>query len=85
MFPASFSHIVGGMAAGYYSYLWSEAIALEMLSAFAPNMLDPEGGMRFREHVLSQGAQREEIDIVRSFLGHAPSNEPFLAAIAGKQ
>ena len=84
MFPASFSHIAGGMAAGYYSYLWSEALALDMLSAFASNMLDPTVGSRFREYVLSQGAQREEIDLVRDFLGHAPSSQMFFTEISGK-
>jgi thimet oligopeptidase len=84
MFPASFSHIAGGMAAGYYSYLWSEALALDMLSAFTSNMLDPSVGARFREYVLSQGAQKEEIDLVRNFLGHAPSSQVFFTEISGK-
>ena len=83
MFPASFSHIAGAMAAGYYSYLWSEALALEMLSAFRSNMLDPLVGARFRKQVLSQGAQKEELDIVRDFLGRAPSSEMFFTEMAG--
>jgi thimet oligopeptidase len=85
MFPASFSHIAGGMAAGYYSYLWSGALALEMLSVFRSNMLDPAIGARFRKYVLSQGAQKEEIDLVQDFLGHAPSSEMFFKEIAGNQ
>jgi thimet oligopeptidase len=84
MFPASFSHIAGGMVAGYYSYLWSGALSHEMLSAFTTNMLDPEVGARFRENILSQGAQKEEIDLIHDFLGHAPSSEMFLKEIAGK-
>ena len=84
MYPASFGHIVGGMAAGYYSYLWAEALALDMLSSFIPNMLDPQVGARFRSKVLSQGGQKEEMDLVRDFLGHAPSTRRFLADIAGQ-
>ncbi len=84
MFPASFGHIAGGMTAGYYGYMWSEALALEMLSPFRPNMLDPNVGARFRRSVLSQGAQREEIDLVRDFLGREPSSEMFFAEMADK-
>lgn len=84
MFPASFSHIAGGMAAGYYSYLWAGALALEMLSPFTSNMLDPAVGARFRKYVLSQGAQKEELDLVHDFLGHVPSSEMFFKEIAGQ-
>lgn len=84
MFPASFGHIAGGMAAGYYGYLWSEALALEMLTHFRPNMLDPDVGERFRQSVLSQGGQKEEIDLVRAFLGREPSSEWFFDEMADK-
>lgn len=82
MFPASFGHIAGGMAAGYYGYLWSEALALEMLAPFGPDMLDPGVGGRFRRSILSQGAQKEEMDLVRGFLGREPSSAMFFAAMA---
>lgn len=84
MFPASFGHIASGMTAGYYGYMWSEALALEMLTPFKPNMLDPRVGERFRRSLLSQGGQEEEIDLVRDFLGREPSSEMFFAEIAGK-
>ena len=34
MFPASFSHIASNYAAGYYGYMWSQVLALDMLSPF---------------------------------------------------
>ncbi len=85
IFPASFSHIAGNYAAGYYGYLWSEALALDMLSAFGRNLLDPKVGMRYRRTILSQGGQREEMDMVRDFLGRAPSSRAFFEEITGKR
>ncbi|HYC35113.1 MAG TPA: M3 family metallopeptidase [Usitatibacter sp.] len=85
MFPASFSHIAANYAAGYYGYMWSEVIALDMLSAFKRDMLDPKVGMRYRDTILSQGGQKEEMEMVRRFLGRDPSNEAFFAEITGKR
>jgi Zn-dependent oligopeptidase len=53
-----------------------------MLTPFRPNMLDPNVGERFRRNVLSQGGQKEEMDLVRSFLGREPSSEMFFAEMA---
>ena len=49
--PANFQHIAsGGYASGYYGYMWSEVIALDMLSKFQPgHMLDPKVGTRYRD------------------------------------
>jgi Zn-dependent oligopeptidase len=85
MFPASFSHIASNYAAGYYGYMWSEVLALDMLSPFKGHMLDPQVGVRYRETILSQGGQQEEADMVRKFLGREPSSEAFFAEIAGKR
>ena len=85
MFPASFSHIASNYAAGYYGYMWSQVLALDMLSPFRDDMLDPEVGLAYREKVLSQGGQREESDMVRDFLGRAPSNQAFLEEITGRR
>ena len=56
-FPATFAHIAGGYAAGYYGYMWAEVIALDMLSAFGANLMNPEVGMRFRREILSRGGE----------------------------
>jgi hypothetical protein len=72
--PASFAHVAGsGYAAGYYGYMWSEVIALDMLSAFEGHMLDPAVGARYRGTILAQGGQEEEMDMVRKFLGRSPT------------
>jgi thimet oligopeptidase len=85
MLPAGFSHIASNYAAGYYGYMWSQVIALDMLSAFKGDLLDPKVGRRYREAILSQGGQVEEMDQVRKFLGRDPSPDAFFAEITGRR
>ncbi len=85
MFPASFAHIASGYAAGYYGYMWSQVLALDMLTPFEKNMLDPRVGKRYLDTILSQGAQQEESAMVRRFLGREPSSEAFFAEITGRR
>jgi thimet oligopeptidase len=85
MFPAAFGHIASNYAAGYYGYMWSQVIALDMLSAFKGNLLDPKVGARYRDAVLSQGGQAEAMDLVKAFLGREPSSEAFFREITGKR
>ncbi|MDH5265265.1 MAG: Zn-dependent oligopeptidase [Betaproteobacteria bacterium] len=82
-FPASFSHIASNYAAGYYGYMWSEVLARDMLSQFSKDMLDPKVGRRYRDTILAQGGQVEPADMVRKFLGRAPSSKAFFAEIGG--
>jgi thimet oligopeptidase len=85
LFPASFSHLTAQYGAGYYGYMWSEVLALDMLSAFKGDLLDPATGRRYRDEILAQGGQREEMEMVRRFLGRDPSPEAFFAEITGKR
>lgn len=82
-FPGSFEHIISGYAAGYYGYMWSEVLALDMLSVYGPNLMDPSIGRRFRRTILAQGSQKKAAQMVREFLGREPSNAAFLAEITG--
>lgn len=83
-FPGAFGHIVGGYAAGYYGYMWSEVLALDMRSAFKGNVMDPAVGMRFRKTVLENGSQIPEMDLVRQFLGREPNSDAFFREITGQ-
>ena len=85
MFPAAFSHIASSYAAGYYGYMWAEVLALDMLSAYNGNLLDPKVGARYRELILAQGNQQEEMDLVRKFLGREPSSDAFFREITGRR
>jgi len=84
-FPRSFSHIVGGYAAGYYGYMWSQVLALDMLSAFGDNIMNPTVGRRFRETILANGGQVPAKDLVRKFLGREPNSKAFYDELAGKR
>jgi thimet oligopeptidase len=41
--------------------------------------------MRFRNAILAQGGQLEEMQQVRNFLGRDPSSEAFFAEITGRR
>jgi thimet oligopeptidase len=84
-FPAGFSHLVGGYAAGYYGYMWSEVIALDMLSAFGGQMLNEEVGRRYRNTILSQGGQKPPHALVEAFLGRQANSEAFFKEITGQR
>lgn len=56
-----FNHVWGGdYAAGYYSYLWSEVLAVNVADFFTANgSLNPEVGKAYRESILSRGNTRD--------------------------
>jgi thimet oligopeptidase len=85
MLPASFGHLMGGYAAGYYGYMWSQVMALDMLSAFGANLMDPKVGARYKEAILEQGGQVEPKAMVRKFLGREPNSKAFFEEITGKR
>ena len=69
MFPAGFSHIATHYSAGYYGYLCSLVVAMDLRTAFAADKLDPAVGRRYRDTVLGQGSARLPQALVRDFLG----------------
>lgn len=77
MFPAGFAHIAGGYGSGYYGYLWSLVVAMDLRTAFAADKLSPEVGKRYRELVLGQGAQKPAPLLVKDFLGRDSNSEAF--------
>lgn len=85
IFPASFGHLMGGYAAGYYGYMWSQVLALDMLSAFHGKLLDPAVGRRYRQTILASGGQRQPHALVEAFLGRKPTSDAFYAEITGRR
>jgi thimet oligopeptidase len=85
LFPAGFGHLMGGYAAGYYGYMWSQVLALDMLSEFDGKLLNPAVGRRYRQTILANGGQRLPSSLVESFLGRKPTSDAFYAEIVGKR
>ncbi|MEB0135352.1 M3 family metallopeptidase [Actimicrobium sp. CCC2.4] len=84
-FPGQFGHIMGGYSAGYYGYMWSEVLALDMLSAYQNKLMDPVVGQRYRQTILSRGGEVRGADMVREFLGRAPDSKAFFDEISGQR
>lgn len=84
-FPGQFGHIMGGYSAGYYGYMWSEVLALDMLSAYKDKLMDPAVGQRYRQTILSRGGEVRGADMVREFLGRAPDSKAFFDEISGQR
>jgi thimet oligopeptidase len=57
-FPLDFSHIANQYGAGYYGYMWSEVIALDMLSPFKGRHARCQVGARYRDAILARAASR---------------------------
>lgn len=76
-FPASFGHLAGGYASGYYGYLWSLVVAMDLRTAFEGHKLDPKVGMRYRNMVLAHGGERPPQDLVKDFLGRETNSKAF--------
>jgi thimet oligopeptidase len=85
LFPAGFGHLMGGYAAGYYGYMWSQVMALDMLSAFDGKLLNPAVGRRYRQTILANGGQRPPGMLVETFLGRKPTSDAFYAEIVGQR
>ena len=66
-----FNHIWGsGYAAGYYSYLWTEVLAVNIADCFAQRgALDPAVGQDMRDKILSRGNTRDLMQIFTDFTG----------------
>ena len=66
-----FNHVWGGgYAAGYYSYLWTEVLAVNIADVFAKRgPLAPETGQDFRDKVLSRGNTGDLMEMFSNFTG----------------
>ncbi len=74
-----FSHIMGGYAAGYYAYIWSEVLDADTVDWFRQHGgLTRDNGDHFRETLLSQGGSKDALELFKDFSGRTPYIEPLL-------
>ena len=66
-----FNHVWGGgYAAGYYSYLWTEVLAVNVADVFAARgALKPETGRDLRQKILSRGNTGDLMQMFTDFTG----------------
>lgn len=74
-----YSHIMGGYAAGYYSYFWSEVLDAHTVEWFkAHGGLKRANGDLFRAKLLSRGGSADAMQLFRDVVGAEPDIKPFL-------
>lgn len=79
---ADIGHFIGGYDAGYYGYLYSLVFSTDMFATcFKENPMDHAQGRRYRHTVLERGGSKDEMEVLKEFLGREPSLEPFYKEI----
>ena len=80
-----FNHVWGGgYAAGYYSYLWTEVLAVNIADVFAKRgALEPATGQDFRDKILSRGNTGDLMQMFTDFTGMAQPDASSLLKARG--
>lgn len=73
-----FTHITGGYAAGYYSYIWSGVLDNDAYEAFEKNgIFDQETADKFRT-LLAKNSYSDAMDLYVQFRGREPKEDALL-------
>ena len=75
-----FQHIMGGYAAGYYSYLWSEVMDADAFQAFEEtgDIFDADLARRLHDNIYAAGGKRDAAKAYKAFRGRLPATEALL-------
>lgn len=75
-----FNHIVGGYAAGYYSYVWAEVLDADAFEAFRDKgLFDRATATAFRTNILERGGTEDPMTLYVRFRGREPDVASLLA------
>lgn len=73
-----FTHITGGYAAGYYSYIWSGVLDNDAFEAFGKNgIFDQETASKFRT-LLEKDGYSDAMQLYKQFRGREPKEDALL-------
>jgi oligopeptidase A len=76
---AGFAHLLGGYDAGYYGYLWAEAIGDDMFGRFErEGLLSPTIGSIYRKAILEPNGARTADVMLGDFLGRPWTTEAWM-------
>lgn len=74
-----FNHIMGGYAAGYYSYIWAERLDTDAFEAFKEHgLFDQATATSFRKNILEKGGSDDSMKLYVTFRGAEPSLDALL-------
>ena len=74
-----FNHIMGGYAAGYYSYIWAERLDTDAYEAFKEHgLFDQATATSFRKNILEKGGSDAPMKLYVTFRGEEPSLDALL-------
>jgi peptidyl-dipeptidase Dcp len=70
---------MGGYAAGYYAYIWSEVLDADSVEWMKQNGgLTRKNGDHFRDTLLSRGGSKDAMVLFHDFSGRDPYIQPLL-------
>lgn len=82
-FYSSFGHLYGYSAA-YYTYMWSEVIAADILAEFEKKgMRNTEVARHYRQSILAAGGTKDASELVEDFLGRPTNFDAFIQRLKG--
>ncbi len=75
-----FMHIVGGYAAGYYSYMWSEVMDADAFAAFeeSGDVFSKKIASKLRKYIYAAGNMRDAQEAYQAFRGRPPQIDGLL-------
>ncbi|MEP6693908.1 MAG: M3 family metallopeptidase [Chloroflexota bacterium] len=82
--PASWEHMnTDAYSAAYYTYIWSQAIAEDLHTAFDGDLMNTAVSRSYRDTILAPGGTKPAEQLVRDFLGRPYDLRAFKAWVAG--
>jgi peptidyl-dipeptidase Dcp len=76
----NFGHILGGYAAGYYSYIWAAVLDADAFDAFVEtgNLFDKKTADDFRNFILAKSGSEDSMILYKKFRGREPKVDALL-------